>query len=39
MKHLARLPDLEHEGTTILQNISNIYQLTWHHSNPYDLNL
>jgi hypothetical protein len=30
MKSLAGLPDLQDEGTTILQNISNIYELTLH---------
>lgn len=39
MKYLAELPDLEHEGTTVLQNIINIYELTQHHNNPHDLDL
>jgi hypothetical protein len=38
MKSLAGLPDLEDEGTTILQNISNTYQLTLHNI-PEDSNL
>jgi hypothetical protein len=39
MKCLAELPELEHEGTTILQNISNIYELIGQCYNQHDVNL